>query len=604
MTTPLSLPPSEPRPGDEARPAPSSAEAAPLSFVDAASALRTLRYGGVDEATTEFNLPPPVRATVSPIIAALRWGAVLFGLVSAAQRANDGDLAVVMTLAVVLFLTCWRSFRPLRLASSRPAQRPLALTDAALLGVACGWSGGLESPFAFALLAAAVVSAFGWGAVLGVATIAVGLGAVALGSLFVDSGVGIAGVGIAVLVAAGVAVALASFARGRLLDAERRRVTLAGRIDTLSETNDLLHILNQVARTLPTSLDMREALTTAREQINYAFDASTVCLIVRDDLNGDWVPQITEGCSLRPSSAVAELPPTMQEALEATAPILVEDLERSGRIGVNEHSGSGLYTALTARGKIVGLLAVEHSGSGRYSERDRRILEGLSDVLALTVDNARWFRRLRSLGAEEERSRIARDLHDRLGQWLTYISFELERIIGSTDEPEDQPELDGLYEDVQTAIDELRETLRQLRSEVTEQAPLATVAEELVARFADRTGIETSFTVNNPGRNLKVPVENELLRILQESLSNIDKHAKAESVKIEWTVADGAGELLITDDGVGFDPEHGIRENAYGLVGMRERADVVGAQLTIESRPDLGTTIRVSTRLGASKAVV
>ena len=69
-------------------------------------------------------------------------------------------------------------------------------------------------------------------------------------------------------------------------------------------------------------------------------------------------------------------------------------------------------------------------------------------------------------------------------------------------------------------------------------------------------------------------------------------------------MADGAGELLIIDDGVGFDPEHGIRENAYGLVGMRERADVVGAQLTIESRPELGTTIRVSTRPSAAPAVV
>ncbi len=570
----------------------------PLSFADAATALRTLRYGGVDEATTEFNLPPPVRATVSPIISALRWGAVLYGMVFATTEAvTRGRLSVVATLAVALFLSCWRSFRPLKLASKESVQRTFALTDAAILGIACGFRGGLESPFIFTVMAAAVVAAFGWGLGLGVTAIAVGLACAAISGVIFGVGAGFGAAGVALIIAMAVAVGLAAFARGRLLDAERRRVSLAGRIDTLSETNDLLHILNQVARTLPTSLDMREALTAAKDQINYAFEASTVCLIVKDDLNGEWIPQITEGCSLRPSSTVLELPPAVRTALNSSVPLLVDDLgDREGH-AVNSESGSGLYTALKARGKTVGILAIEHPGERRYTERDRRILEGLSDVLALTVDNARWFRRLRSLGAEEERSRIARDLHDRLGQWLTYISFELERIIddGETEEDAAQPELNSLYGDVQTAMDELRETLRQLRSEVTETLPLAVVAEELVARFAERTETDATFTVTHPGRNLKVPIENELLRILQESLTNIDKHAKADQVDVVWTVEGDHGELQITDNGRGFDPEHGIRENAYGLVGMRERADVIGAKLTITSAPGAGTSIHLRT---------
>ena len=238
-----------------------------------------------------------------------------------------------------------------------------------------------------------------------------------------------------------------------------------------------------------------------------------------------------------------------------------------------------------------GAIAIEHRHARHYTERDSRIIEGLGDVLALTVDNARSFGRLRTLAAEEERSRIARDLHDRLGQWLSYISFELERIITSSEESSE--ELDRLYSDVQTAIDELRETLRQLRSGVTADRSLAVVAEELVGRFNQRGETVAYLQVTAPDQRLPVRVENELLRVLQEGLSNVAKHARADTVEVTWDVGDGEGTLTIRDDGRGFDAAKGVRDSAYGLVGMRERADMIGARLSIESNPGLGTTVTV-----------
>ena len=189
-------------------------------------------------------------------------------------------------------------------------------------------------------------------------------------------------------------------------------------------------------------------------------------------------------------------------------------------------------------------------------------------------------------------ARVRPSAHDRLGQWLSYISFELERIITSS--PEGSDELDHLYDDVQTAIDELRETLRQLRSGVTEDRSLAVVAEELIGRFNHRGETLATLTVTNPGERLPVRVENELLRVLQEGLSNVAKHAAADQVDITWTVDDGLGTLVIADNGRGFDPARGVRESAYGLVGMRERADVVGARIAIESAPGLGTTVTIT----------
>ena len=236
------------------------------------------------------------------------------------------------------------------------------------------------------------------------------------------------------------------------------------------------------------------------------------------------------------------------------------------------------------------MLAVENERPNDYDNREVRILDGLSSALALTIDNVRSFGRLRTIGADQERTRIARDLHDRLGQWLTYISMELERIIG---EVPGTPSLQSLYGDVQTAIDELRETLRQLRTRVSEEENLGVVGKAMTDRFTQRTGIATKFRQVNPGQALLVSVENELLRILQESLNNIEKHAKPSKVEVVYEVSEGRGELTITDDGKGFDTSGSVRDTSYGLMGMRERADVIGATLKIESERGKGTTVRV-----------
>lgn len=560
-----------------------------LTLEDAATALRTLPYGGLDDAARSLRLPPAVQATVSPVIMSIRWGAAMFGMVFAATRAEGGDAPVVATLAVVLFLTTWRTLRPIRLGSARLLDRALPFSDALIVGLAVGWSDALASPFVFCILAAAAVAAFGWGVRHGLAALALAL--LATGVVIVVDGDAppMGNPELLTLLALVAITTFSGFVRKWLLDAESRRAGQAHKLDVLAETNDLLHLLNRVARTLPESLDLREAVTNTRDELVRSFGADTVALIVRDDLTGEWTPQIAEGCALRPSSPSDELPSLLRKAIVREDVLLVPDLGDDG--GVSSHSRSGLYAPLRTRGRLVGAVAIESSQVRRYGGREERLLEGFSDVLALTVDNARSFRRLRSLGADAERTRIARDLHDRLGQWLSFISLELERII--TNDPAHDPELDQLYGDVQKAIEELRETLRNFRSSVTAERPLAVVAQELIERFNRGSTTVATFEATDPAAHLPVPVENELLRVLQEALSNVAKHARAQTVNVTWTVKEATGVLVVKDDGRGFDPVRGVRESAYGLVGMRERADGVDARLTIDSAPGKGTTVTV-----------
>ena len=150
-----------------------------LTWYDARTVLRAVPYGGVDESARSLQVPPAVQATVSPVIVAIRWAAVMYGMVYAAFKvADERNLEVVYALIVVLFLASWRTVRPIRLAGRRRRDIVLAFTDAILVGAAVGISGGFDSPYIFAVLACAAVVAFGWGILAGCLSLAVGVAAI------------------------------------------------------------------------------------------------------------------------------------------------------------------------------------------------------------------------------------------------------------------------------------------------------------------------------------------------------------------------------------------------------------------------------------------
>ncbi len=567
----------------------------------ALATLRAIPYGGLDDATRQFELPLAVRAAVTPAVSALRWSSVAYGLVFAAPAAFRGQWPPVVALAACLFLTTWRTVLPLRLASTSWTDRAAALLDVTVFGLAVGYSGGLDSPFIFCLLTAAVVVAFGWGAVPGgaaltvavAATVAgVGLGSTDLAEQTRDQR------DLALLAAFVLAIAGATYLRRRLLADEARRVALDDQVRTLTDANDLLNLLTVTARTLPSSLTQREVVESARDQLSDTFDARVIALVVLSDTDGEWTPNLAAGCRLAARYATDELPEALRSTLRQERPVVRADLTRGER-GLVDGMGSGMYVRLGARGSTVAVLGLEHPEIGRYTERDATVLSGMADILGLTIDNARWFGRLRRLGADDERTRIARDLHDRLGQWLTYIGIEIERIAAHPEELE--PELEKLRADVTSAIEDLRETLRQLRTSASEERPLAVLAPAVVERFTERTRIPARCSVDDPDGRLPVTVENEVLRILQESLNNVERHADAREVEVRWTVAGGNYRLTVRDDGKGFDTSLGARESAYGLVGMKERADAIGARLEILSTPGGGTTVTVVAGDGRNK---
>jgi signal transduction histidine kinase len=203
---------------------------------------------------------------------------------------------------------------------------------------------------------------------------------------------------------------------------------------------------------------------------------------------------------------------------------------------------------------------------------------------------------------EEERKRIAGELHDRMGQRLFELTYGIDRCRGAVGDA--SAEAAGLLErlgaDARACGDEIRELMNQLRPTVLDDFGASEAVKEYAAALLESGELAVRFEVD-PGANAARPEVNAaLFRILQEAVLNVRRHARAQAL---WIVlrrdpASDRLELVVRDDGRGFDPRTPARGH-FGLLTMRERAEACGGELEIESAPGQGTRVRVSVPGGA-----
>jgi signal transduction histidine kinase len=211
-----------------------------------------------------------------------------------------------------------------------------------------------------------------------------------------------------------------------------------------------------------------------------------------------------------------------------------------------------------------------------------------------------WFSRLRTVGADEERTRIARDLHDRIGQSLAYLSFELDRIVKADSRGDDVGKaLERLREDVRGVVSEVRDTLYDLRTDVSEESDLPTTLAAHAERVQERSKVEMRMDFKCDAR-LPLRQEREIFRIAQEALANVERHSGAERCLVRWWCEEAGGMLEVRDDGRGFASGRDGRLDSYGILGMRERAASIGATLDVDSIEGVGTTIRCHLQVSPS----
>jgi signal transduction histidine kinase len=350
----------------------------------------------------------------------------------------------------------------------------------------------------------------------------------------------------------------------------------------LSRETDLDVLLDLVARRLLELLDARVvtlALPAGEDELRIVTAAGEGA----DELVGSTM-------SLAETKAGRVLDRGRSERVDA----VVDDPEVHRGFTRSFGARAGIWVPLVVDNRPIGVITAYDKLSApdaRFSEDDVRLAETFAARAAVAVELSERVARdtlRRIVAAQElERQRLARELHDETGQALTSILLGLKRLEGA-----ESPEaLHAVRELVVATLQDVRRLAVELRPKVLDDFGLVPALERLTQAFAEHTGIAVDLEASTITERVPVEVETAIFRIVQEALTNVVKHARAQRVSVLVTRAGGRIKAVIEDDGTGFDPA--AADGGIGLIGMRERIELLDGSLVVESSAISGTTVAV-----------
>jgi two-component system NarL family sensor kinase len=377
----------------------------------------------------------------------------------------------------------------------------------------------------------------------------------------------------------------------------------------LKRRNHELSVLNAIARELNRSVVLSEALEFTLSQVAELLGLRT-----------GWIWLVDESSSEPYLAAVQNLPPALANDprhmdgagycycldtykkgdLEGAANVNVLTCSRlkglvDGTDGLRYHASIPLY----AGDEKLGVMNVASPDWRSLSPEDLQLLYTIGDLLSIAVERARLFARSAQLGAVEERNRLARELHDTIAQGLTATTLQIESAdalldVGSNAERA-RESLRRALSITQSNLEEARRSVLDLRAAPLEGRSLSEALKALVNEWEAETGTATRFQAVNGRRPLPPRVEVALYRICQEALTNVARHAEAERVTVRLITTTEQVQLIVEDDGRGFDASEAV--DRHGLVGMNERTRMLGGTLDLRTRPGAGTRVQVTVPL-------
>ncbi len=240
----------------------------------------------------------------------------------------------------------------------------------------------------------------------------------------------------------------------------------------------------------------------------------------------------------------------------------------------------------------------EKVDGGRFTADDEEVLVRFADQAAVAIDNAYLYGQVRELGAARERLRIAHEMHDGLAQVLAYVNTKAQVVReylrqGRTDEA--QKHLDEFAEAARNLYGDVRQQILELRTTRPEEGGLVAAIGDYAKGWGQQTGVEVDVRLP-PAIEVVAEAQRQLLRIVQEALANVRKHAAAGQVRVVVEHRPEGLWLEVSDDGAGFDPDAtpASKGGRFGLKTMAERATSIGATLAVSSRPGEGTRVEVT----------
>ncbi|MGH9330434.1 MAG: GAF domain-containing protein [Vicinamibacterales bacterium] len=363
-----------------------------------------------------------------------------------------------------------------------------------------------------------------------------------------------------------------------------------------------LRILKTIAEALNGAGDVDQALQTTLEQVAALLG-----------LDAGWI-WLTDPQTGRFYSAVAQrLPPFLREPVRMTGrPCWCLNAFRAGDLtagNIDVMECSRLRAAVAAHDRArthglryhasiplyfgdrpLGIMNVAAPAWRKLTTRELDLLSTIASQVGVAIERARLAGENVRVARMEERTRLARDIHDTLAQRLTAIGLHLEAAIEEMPEIANRAparlELQRALELSRSGLGEARGSMRQLRTAGGQ--PLPEALDALAHAFTAESGIRVH--VRSSGHPTLAPAEeDELFRIASEALTNVRKHSRATDVELSLSASGRVVRLEIADNGRGFNPR--TRTSGFGLIGMRERARAIGATLRVASRPRRGTRV-------------
>jgi two-component system nitrate/nitrite sensor histidine kinase NarX len=306
--------------------------------------------------------------------------------------------------------------------------------------------------------------------------------------------------------------------------------------------------------------------------------------------------------------------------MEASAEPMIEGILRTtiasqepvilGNIASDPQRAPGLRAIMAAplmlQGQpAMGAMLVANLRSRAFNQRQFSMLQTVAGQVAFVLKNVRTANEHEVKAVIQERTRLAREIHDGLAQTLGFLKLKAAQMRTYADHLDWEAirkSIDMLYDALAAAYQDARQAIDDLRISPAENG-LAGWLCQVVEDFREYSGLEVTY--HDPGLEVELPpeVHSQLIRIVQEALNNIRKHAQAEQVWVSCQETGGDLLLEVRDDGIGFSPEDLPGASQYGLRSMRERAELLGADFQIIREPQRGTTVRVRLPLPAQERI-
>lgn len=355
----------------------------------------------------------------------------------------------------------------------------------------------------------------------------------------------------------------------------------------------------------PAYIDAHRLLTELQGlagQLSSGLDPQTLAGTLADDLALAAGGARSSVCVRQASGIFTSL--TKEPPSPALEPMLTQAWDSGGARRVRTPTGRSVTALPMVMGDAVVALAIVDS-PGELPQvllhRCARMVRGAAPRLA----SALVFDDVRRLATDDERQRLAREIHDGIAQDLASVGYIVDDIAADADDDVAR-RLGELREHVRGLVSELRLSIFDLRTGVDETKGLAGSMAEYVQRVGNQSGLKVHVTTEESDRRLPAAVETEVLRIVQEALTNVRKHAEASNIWLHAQVTPPVVQVTLTDDGRGLQQ---ARPDSMGLRGMHERARKIGAHLVVANRQDSHGTIvsitmgiRPDTRMGLDVA--